>query len=183
MVHSPRYRTMCSSQVSQILRNADRLLEIITNNNELPQKESHSPSDANSIVFLYAFSCISNAFDHNRVRTRLLYSVRIGMGTTFTVSLNNIFFVFLLGLLLLLLLPPFGEEDGDAPAAAAPSADKDVEEDEFDIETTDEKDRRLSSSSSVVMGLLLFADVVFLRFDEDDEYLASAIRSYLRVSV
>jgi len=58
------------------------------------------PSAANSTVLRAAFSWISIALDHSRVRTRLLYSVLIGIGTTSTVSLK-------LRRLFLLFLPAF----------------------------------------------------------------------------
>jgi len=46
------------------------------------------PSLANSTVFRAAISWISKAPAHSRDRTRWLYSERIGMGTTWTLSLK-----------------------------------------------------------------------------------------------
>jgi hypothetical protein len=54
-------------------------------------------SAANSMVFLHAFSWISLALDQSLERTGGLYSVRIGIGTTTTISLKpHRFFGFLL---------------------------------------------------------------------------------------
>ena len=58
------------------------------------------PSDANSTVFLAAFSWSSIALDHSRDRTLLLYSDRIGIGTTSTVSWKDIALDFFLGCIL-----------------------------------------------------------------------------------
>ncbi len=60
------------------------------------QNEKTHPSAANSIEFLVAFWCISTALDHILDLTRLLYSSRLGMGTTLTVWLNEMAFLFFL---------------------------------------------------------------------------------------